>query len=139
MQCPHCQSVTPIERPGRTELGTRRFRCQSCHRECNERTGTPFNRLQYPGEVVCLVVLWRLSYKLSLRDLAEMFLECRFVFSHETVRAWEAIFAPLLTERLCKQRYSQGGRLFLPCWPRRTGKWGKKRKGSVCLLRHWLW
>jgi transposase-like protein len=30
--------------------------------------------LQYPSDVVALVVLWRLRYKLSLRDLAEMFL-----------------------------------------------------------------
>jgi len=41
-------------------------------------------------------VLWRLRYKLSFRDLAEMFLERGFVFSHEAVRDWEARFAPLL-------------------------------------------
>jgi transposase-like protein len=32
------------------------------------------NRTQYPSDGVALVVLWRLRYKLSLRDLAEMFL-----------------------------------------------------------------
>ena len=32
------------------------------------------NRTQYPSDVIALVVLWRLRYKLSLRDLAEMFL-----------------------------------------------------------------
>ena len=31
----------------------------------NERTGTCFNHLQYPTDVVCLVVLWRVRYKLS--------------------------------------------------------------------------
>jgi transposase-like protein len=56
------------------------------------------------------VVLWRLRYKLSLRDLAEMFLERGFVFTHETVRQWEATFAPLLTDRLRKHRYGQGSR-----------------------------
>ncbi len=35
----------------------------------NERTGTPFNCLEFPTDVVLLVVLWRLRYKLSLRDL----------------------------------------------------------------------
>jgi hypothetical protein len=29
-----------------------------------------------------------------------MFLERGFVFSHETVRHWEALVAPLLTEQL---------------------------------------
>jgi putative transposase len=55
--------------------------------------------------VVCLVVLWRFRYKLSLRDLAEMFLQRGMVFTHETVRGWEAKLAPLLTEALRKKRY----------------------------------
>jgi putative transposase len=110
MQCPCCQASDTNERPERTELGYRRFYCRGCHCEFNERTGTPFNRLQYPSDVVCLVVLWRLRYKLSLRDLAEMFLERGFVFTHETVRNWEATFAPLLTERLRKHCYGRGSR-----------------------------
>jgi transposase-like protein len=32
---------------------------------------------------IALVVLWRLRYKLSLRDLPEMFLVRGIVFSHE--------------------------------------------------------
>ena len=75
MTCPYCQSTATVERPDRTELGYRRFRCRTCERGFNERTGTPYNRLQYPIDVVCLVVPWRFRYKLSLRDLAEMFLE----------------------------------------------------------------
>jgi len=31
------------------------------------------NRTQYPSDVIALVVLWRLRYKLSLRNLPEMF------------------------------------------------------------------
>jgi putative transposase len=58
---------------------------------------------------VLLVVLWRLRYKLSLRDLAEMFLDRGFVFTHEAVRDWEARCAPLLTERLRAKRRSQVG------------------------------
>ena len=57
-----------------------------------------------------LVVLWRLRYKLSLRDLAEMFLERRFVFTHETVREWEKRFAPVLIERLRAKRRGKAGR-----------------------------
>jgi transposase-like protein len=41
MQCPHCQAAQTSERVGRTELGYRRFRCRTCGRESNERTGTP--------------------------------------------------------------------------------------------------
>jgi transposase-like protein len=44
------------------------------------------NRAQYPSDVIALVVLWRLRYKLSLRDLPEMFLVRGMVFCHETVR-----------------------------------------------------
>ena len=51
---------------------------EPCKRTFNERTGTPFNFLDYPTDIVLLVVLWRLRYKLSLRDLAEMFLERGF-------------------------------------------------------------
>jgi len=65
--------------------------------------------LQYPTDLVSLVVLWRLRYKLSLRDLAEMFLERGFVFSHETVRDWEARFAPHLTEHLRARRRGTAG------------------------------
>ena len=60
------------------------------------------NFLEYPTDIVLLVVLWRLRYKLSLRDLAEMFLERGFVFTHEVVREWEGRFAPLLTQRKCQ-------------------------------------
>ncbi len=57
-----------------------------------------------------LVVLWRLRYKLSLRDLAEMFLPRGVVFTHEAVRDWEARFAPLLAERLRARRHGRAGR-----------------------------
>jgi len=107
--CPHCAATATVEQPRRTALGYRTFRCPACRRVCNERTGTPFNHLQYPTDLVLLVVLWRLRYKLSLRDLAEMFLARGFVFSHEAVRDWEARFAPLLTARLRAKRRGQTG------------------------------
>ena len=42
MSCPHCASTATTERPDRTALGDRRFRCRNCKRGFNERTGTPF-------------------------------------------------------------------------------------------------
>ena len=78
MNCPHCASTATKERTKRTSLGYRTFCCSACKRTFNERTGTPFNSLEYPTDIVLLVVLWRLRYTLSLRDLAEMFLERGF-------------------------------------------------------------
>jgi putative transposase len=112
MWCPHCESADTSERRDRTELGYRRFRCRMCKREFNERTGTRCNHLQYPTAVVCLVVLWRIRYKLSLRDLPEMFLERGMIFTPEAGREWEAQLAPLLSEMLRKHRRGRIG----PSW-----------------------
>src|SRR5262247_1133441 len=109
MWCPHCEAATTNERRERTALGYWRFRCHTCKREFNERTGTSFNHLQYPTDVVCLVVLWRVRYKLSLRDLPEMFLERGLVFTHEAVREWEAQLAPRLSEALRMHRRGRIG------------------------------
>ena len=75
-----------------TALGYQTIRCAVCRRTFNERTGTSFNFLEYPTDIVLLVVLWRLRSKLSRRDLAEMFLARGFVFTHEALRAWEQLF-----------------------------------------------
>jgi len=91
-------------------LGYRLFRCRPCRRTFNERTGTPVNHPQVPTDSALLVVLWRLRYKLSLRDLAEMFLTRGFTFTHETVREWKERFAPLLTERLRAKRHGKAGK-----------------------------
>jgi putative transposase len=109
MNCPHCLSSATKEQQKKTTLGYRTFRCLVCRRAFNERTGTPFNFLEYPTEIVLLVVLWRLRYKLSLRDIAEMFLVRGFVFTHEAVHDWEARFAPLMAEQLRAGRRGQAG------------------------------
>src|SRR5690349_13298627 len=108
MSCPHCRAASTIEQAQRTALGYRKFRCRACKRLFNERTGTPFNFLEYPTDIVLLVVVWRLRYKLSLRDLTEMFLTRDFTFTHEAVRNWEARFAPMLAERLRAKRRGRG-------------------------------
>lgn len=110
MNCPHCASMATKEQTKRTRLCYRTFRCSGCKRTFNERTGTAFNYLEYPSDIVLLVVLWRLRYKLSLRDLAEMFVERGFEFTHEAVREWEARFAPLIANHLLTRRRGQAGR-----------------------------
>ena len=109
MNCPYCAESTTKKRAKQTELGYATFFCSACQRTFNERTGTPFTSLEVPTDVVFLVVLWRLRYTLSLRDLAEMFLTRGFVLTHETVRNWEARFAPLLTDQLREKRHGQTG------------------------------
>ncbi len=154
MNCPYCKSTAIKEQRKKTSLGYRTFRCSARKRTSNERTGTPFNYLEYPTDLVLLVVLWRLRYKLSLRDLAEMFLERGFAFTHEAVRDWEARFAPLIVEQLCTKRRGQAGRSWYvdETYAKVNGKWcylyrcigymghpfGKSRwkKDRVCL--HWL-
>lgn len=65
MTCPHCASATTKEQAQKTTLGSRLFRCSACKRLFNERTGTPFTFLEYPTDIVLLVVLWRLRSTLS--------------------------------------------------------------------------
>ncbi len=86
LRLPHDRPPAQDHSIGLPDLsGYQTFRCATCRRTFNERTGTPFNFLEYPTDIVLLVVLWRLRYKVSLRDLAEMFLERGFVFTHEAV------------------------------------------------------
>jgi len=118
MNCPHCQSSQAYPTQQSTQLGYRIFRCRACRQRFNERTGTVFNYVQFPTDVVLLVVLWRPRYKLSLRDLAEMFLMRGFTFTHETVRDWETRFAPLLSNQLKRRRRGQAGKSWYVdgCW-----------------------
>src|SRR3954453_8861667 len=110
MQCLECGSQAVTERPERTAQGYRRFRCRACGKQFNERSGGRLNRTQYPFDVIALVVLWRLRYNLSLRDLPEMFLVRGKMFSHEAVREWEAKLTPALAEDLRRRRRGKAGR-----------------------------
>ena len=109
MRCVGCGSAAITERPERTAQGYRRFRCRTCGKQFNERSGTLLNRAQYPSGVIALVVLWRLRYKLSLRDLPEMLALRGVVFSHEAVREWEAKLTPALAEELRRKRRGKAG------------------------------
>jgi putative transposase len=102
--CPLCSSKQIKVLKTRTQLGYARFYCSSCRKRFNERTNTPFNLLQVPTDIMFLVIRWRLLYKLSLRDLSDMFLERGLLFSHEIIRQWERKFAPLIINVLRKKR-----------------------------------
>ena len=110
MRCVKCGSEAVTERRERTAQGYRRFRCRACAKRFNERSGTLLNHVHYPSDVVALVVLWRLRYKLSLRDLPEMFAVRGIAFCHETVREWEAKLTPALAEDLRRRWRGKVGR-----------------------------
>jgi len=110
MDCVGCGSVAVSERSECTAQGYRRFRCRACGKQFNERSARSLNRTQYPSDVIALVVLWRLRYKLSLRDLPEMFLIRGIVFSHEAVRDWETKLTPVLAESLRRRRHGKVGK-----------------------------
>jgi putative transposase len=112
MQCPPGRSTTVSGRPERTAQGDRRYRCGTCGKQFNERSTGLLDRVQYPSDVIALVVFWRLRYKLSLRDLAETFLTRGFTFSYEAVRDWEAKLTPTLAEHLRRRRKGRVG----PSW-----------------------
>ena len=129
MRCMECGSSAVSERSERTVQGYRRFRCRTCGKQFNERSTGLLNRTQYPSDVIALVVLWRLRYKLSLRDLAEMFLIRGIVFSYEAVRDWEAKLTPAMaealhrrgqvrTELVCRRNLRQSSRPMVLSLPR---------------------
>jgi putative transposase len=110
MACPHCLSTSIWKSKHRTSLGYKTFSCRACRRRFNERSGTPFNDLQFPTDVVLLAVLWRLRYKLGFRDVAELLLQRGYEVSYETIRIWESRFAPIVSELLRSKRRGQAGR-----------------------------
>ncbi len=75
MSCPHCLYTSVSKRKLRTSLGYRTFCCRDCDRRFNERSGSAFNHLQFPNDIVLMAVLWRLRYKLGFRDVAELLLQ----------------------------------------------------------------
>ena len=125
MNCPHCAGTRTKKRAKKTKLGYSTCCCLECQCSFNERTSTPFHSLEAPTDSVLLVVFWRLRYKLSLRDGAEMFLARGFVFTHETVRDWEERFAPLIADQLRTKRHGQAGKSWYVDEPsiKVRGKW----------------
>ena len=112
MDCPHCHSAQTIRLPRTTGLGYAVFGCTDCGRTFNERTGTPFNYLEVPTDIVFQVLFCRLRYKLSYRDAAELFLLRGFDFTHETVRDWEERFTPILADQWRAKRRGKAGKVW---------------------------
>ena len=125
MNCPGCCSARTTRLQRTTNLGYALFRCKECCRTCNERTGTPFNFIEVPTDIVFQVLLCQFRYKLSFRDIAEFFLLRGFEFTHETVRDWEERFASIFTQQLRTKRKGKLGKIWFvdETYIRVKGRW----------------
>ena len=109
MDCPHWGSGETSRRRRRTALGYPRFNCRACGRRFHERTGTPFNDLQDPTDIVRLAVLGRLRYTLRFRAVVALLLQRGDAVTHETIRNWECCCAPLWADPLRAKRRGRAG------------------------------
>ncbi len=83
------------ERSDLKAQGYRRFRCWNCGKQFDERSDGVLNRASLPSDIIPFVVLCRLRYRLTLRDLNEIMLLRGFTASHECIRRWEAKLLPV--------------------------------------------
>lgn len=125
MNCPHCCSSNTASLKRTTKLGYPLHRCRNCSQTFNERTGTPFNFVEVPTEILFEVLLCRCRYKMSYRDVVEYFLVRGFQFTHETVRDWQERFAPFFANELRSKRRNKLGKIWHvdETYVRVKGKW----------------
>ena len=88
------------ERQELTARGYRRFRCRTCGRQSNERSGGVLNRTFLPSDVVASVMFCRLRYRLTLRDLNEIMALRGIGVSYEAIRDWETKLLPIMGDEL---------------------------------------
>lgn len=125
MDCPQCNSCQISFLQRTTNLGYDKFQCKECRCSYNERTSTPFNFIEVPTDILYQVLLCRVRYKLSYRDVAEFFLIRGFEFTHETVRDWEERFLPQFTQQIRTKRKGKLGKVWLvdETYVKVRGKW----------------
>ncbi|WP_346293689.1 IS6 family transposase [Sphaerothrix gracilis] len=81
--------------------------------------------IKIPINIVFQVLYRRICFKLSYRDVAELFWLCGFHFTHETVRHWSERFAPEFAEHIRNKRQQTFGRIWYvdETYVRIQGKW----------------
>jgi transposase-like protein len=110
MNCPHCESHRTHQLNPTTRLGYKKYACQDCSKQYNERTGTKFNFITYPTTIVILVVQYYYLFKVSLEDVVKLMLMRGFHLSHQTIHNWVQTFGPelalkrLLSIFCCKRK-----------------------------------
>ena len=107
MDCPHCQSQNTRELSQTTQLSYQQYYCRHCGKQYNERTGTDFNFIEYPTEVVMMALYYYFRLKVSLDDVVELMALKGFHLSHQTIHNWVHCFGPELGLTLRSRRYKQ--------------------------------
>ncbi len=110
MNCPHCKSNNARLCKEKTDLGYDQYRCRSCEKQYNERSGTSLNFIQYPTEVVMLAVHYYYRFRNSLDDVVELMKMRGIHLSHQTVHNWTQTFGVELGLKLREKRYGQCGK-----------------------------
>jgi putative transposase len=110
MDCLYCQSNNSRLCKQKTALGYHQFRCRHCHKQFNERTGTAFNFIQYPTEVVMMAVHYCYRFRNSLDDVVELMRMRGLHLSHQTVHNWVQTFGVELGLKLRERRQGQVGK-----------------------------
>lgn len=88
MVCAHCDSSNTRPQKQKTNLGYKQYYCRRCQCQFNERTGTSFNYLEYPTEIVIMAVIYYYQFKTSLDDVVKLMLMRGIDLSHQTVQNW---------------------------------------------------
>lgn len=107
--CPNCQSELIRKIKKLTQLGYMQYYCCSCKKQFNERTGTKLNFIEYPTEVVMIVVHYYYRFKVSLDDVVELMAMRGFYLSHQTVSNWVQTFGADLGLKLRSRRKLKAG------------------------------
>ncbi len=107
MNCPHCKSNNTRLCKEKTDLEYNQYRCRSCKKQYNERSGTSLNFIQYPTEVVMLAVHYYYRFRNSLDDVVELMAMRNVHLSHQTIHNWSQTFGVELGLKLRKKRFCQ--------------------------------
>jgi putative transposase len=101
MKCYYCKSNRTSQIRD-TKFGYEQFQCHHCGKKFNERTGTPFNRLQCKTETVFVAIYYYVVLSNSYRQVSSMLLERGVNVSHEEVRKWVNVFSPNIVRKFKK-------------------------------------
>ena len=72
-----------------------------------------FSGYQYPSDIILQAVRYYVSYKLSTRDIEDIFTERGSAIDHSTVNRWVITFAPILEQNARQlKEYANGNVTF---------------------------
>ncbi len=107
MNCVCCGPGAVTEQPEVTAGGYRRYRCRTCGRQFDERSGGMLNRTCVTSDIIAFVVFCRLRCRLTLCDLSGIMALRAIEVSHESIQDWQAKLLPITGEALRKRQHGR--------------------------------